>query len=122
MEVRLRATYAGGQVRRPVKFATVRKSPSRVPVPVAVPRLRLASLRDRAHGAGVPTQRRSTPGGAEGTRTPDPHTARAAERGSEEFAAVHFRRSDGIRNNDGRPRTTVNTVEWLPKWHRREAA
>jgi integrase len=61
-------------------------------------------------------------GGAEGTRTPDPHTARAAERGPEGFKAVHFRSSGGIRNGGGRPRTSTNEVLWLPPWHRREAA
>jgi integrase len=61
-------------------------------------------------------------GGAEGTRTPDPHTARAAGRGPQEFPLVHMRSSGGIRNDGGWPRTTVNRVDWLPQWHRPEAA
>jgi integrase len=60
-------------------------------------------------------------GGAEGTRTPDPHTARAAGNGPPGSGIVRLRSSDGVRNDGGRHRTTMNEVLWLPTWHRREA-
>jgi hypothetical protein len=72
-------------VRRPVEYALVHQSPSRVALPVALPRHRLSSFRDQAHGAGVPTLRGSTQGGAEGTRTSAPYTPgrlKEARRGS----------------------------------------
>src|SRR4051812_4620373 len=54
-------------------------------------RLRSPGMTKAALPAGERPVRRS---GAEGTRTPDPHTARAAERGPKGFNAVHIRRSD----------------------------
>jgi hypothetical protein len=61
-------------------------------------------------------------GGAEGTRTPDPHTARAAGGGPQGFTAVRFRRSDASAGSSERVGTTLNTVDWPPPWHRPEAA
>ena len=49
-------------------------------------------------------------------------TARAAESGPRSSTVVHSLRPDGLRNGDGRSRTVVNEVLWLPPWHRREAA
>ncbi|MGY1760887.1 tyrosine-type recombinase/integrase [Geodermatophilus sp. SYSU D00779] len=61
-------------------------------------------------------------GGAEGTRTPDPHTARAAEGGPGRYAGVHLRRSGGDIVVGGLLRTTMNTVVRPPWWHHTTAA
>jgi DDE superfamily endonuclease len=61
-------------------------------------------------------------GGAEGTRTPDPHTARAAGRGPRMSAVVHFGRSSENGVVRGWLRTTVHAVVWPPSWHHAEAA
>ncbi|WP_222272664.1 tyrosine-type recombinase/integrase [Modestobacter marinus] len=61
-------------------------------------------------------------GGAEGTRTPDPHTARAAGRGPWTFATMRSHRSGRSALADECPRTTVNTLLWPPSWHHPQAA
>ncbi|NEK87813.1 site-specific integrase [Blastococcus saxobsidens] len=67
-------------------------------------------------------ERPGHPGGAEGTRTPDPHTARAAEWGPGRYARVHLRRSEGCVVICGLLRTTMNTVVRPPWWHHTAAA
>ncbi len=61
-------------------------------------------------------------GGAEGTRTPDPHTARAAGRGPRTSAVVHCCRSTPGAAVRESLRTTVNGSVWLPPWHHAVAA
>jgi integrase len=61
-------------------------------------------------------------GGAEGTRTPDPHTARAAACGLLESLNVRSRRSNGYPAVYGSPRTTVNAIVGPPPWHHTLAA
>jgi hypothetical protein len=61
-------------------------------------------------------------GGAEGTPTPDPHTAEAAGRGSRTSVAIHLRRSGESAVVREPLRTTVNAVRWPPSWHHAEAA
>ncbi|WP_255418035.1 tyrosine-type recombinase/integrase [Geodermatophilus sp. TF02-6] len=61
-------------------------------------------------------------GGAEGTRTPDPHTARAAEGGPRRYAGVHLRRSEGRAVVCGPPWTTLNAIVRPPRWHHTAAA
>src|SRR3954462_4688546 len=61
-------------------------------------------------------------GGAEGTRTPDPHTARSAGRGTRTSSTVHLRRSGRSPIINKLLRTTVNIVDWPPSWHHSEAA
>jgi integrase len=56
-------------------------------------------------------------GGAEGTRTPDPHTARAAGRGPRSSVKVHPRRSRAHGDCHRPLRTAVNAVLWPPRWH-----
>ncbi|MGY5884658.1 tyrosine-type recombinase/integrase [Modestobacter lacusdianchii] len=58
-------------------------------------------------------------GGAEGTRTPDPHTARAAEGGPRRYARVHLRRSGGCVGGCGPQRTTLYDIARPPQWHHR---
>src|SRR3712207_869319 len=61
-------------------------------------------------------------GGAEGTRSPDPHTARAAGGGPWTSVGVHCCRSTpGVVVKES-PRTTVNGRVWPPPWHHAEAA
>jgi integrase len=61
-------------------------------------------------------------GGAEGTRTPDPHAARAAACGLLESLNVRSRRSNGYPAVYGSPRTTVNAIVGPPPWHHTLAA
>src|SRR3954454_3784688 len=61
-------------------------------------------------------------GGAEGTRTPDPHTARAAGWGPRRAAHVRSRRSRSHVVSNEQPRTALDTALWLARWHRPEAA
>ncbi len=56
-------------------------------------------------------------GGAEGTRTPDPHTARAAGGGPRTSAGVHCCRSTSGMAVRESLRTTVNDTAWPPSWH-----
>jgi hypothetical protein len=60
--------------------------------------------------------------GAEGTRTPDPHTARAAGRDPRMSAAVRFRRSSKSVVVSEPLRTPVNAVVRPPSRHRLGAA
>ena len=53
-------------------------------------------------------------GGAEGTRTPDPHTARAAGKGPRRFAQVHIHRSEGSAGCMESARMTLNDRVWPP--------
>ncbi|WP_448624999.1 tyrosine-type recombinase/integrase [Geodermatophilus sp. URMC 64] len=61
-------------------------------------------------------------GGAEGTRTPDPHTARAAGGGSWGFTGVRLCTSGDCAVLDEPARTTLNASLWPPAWHHAEAA
>ena len=72
-----------------------------------------------AHPAGGRPGRR---GGAEGTRTPDPATARAAGGCSERSTKVRLCSSDNCVVIDGPSRTTLNASLWPPSWHHAEAA
>jgi hypothetical protein len=61
-------------------------------------------------------------GGAEGTRTPDPHTASSVGGGSRTSAKMRSRRSSRYAAV-GRPlRTTLNIAAWPPSWHHPDAA
>ncbi|TYP81164.1 tyrosine-type recombinase/integrase [Blastococcus xanthinilyticus] len=61
-------------------------------------------------------------GGAEGTRTPDPHTARAAGGSSREYASVQVCRSESGVAVDDTWGTTMNSVAWPRLWHHAKAA
>src|SRR3954447_23205334 len=61
-------------------------------------------------------------GGAEGTRTPDPHTARAAGGGPRRYAEVHLRSSEGCVVVCEPPRTTLNAIDRPPSRHHTAAA
>src|SRR3954466_6999686 len=61
-------------------------------------------------------------GGAEGTRTPDPHTGGAAGGGPRASVFVRFRSSDARTVKSERTGTVVNTVIWPPSWHHPVAA
>jgi hypothetical protein len=68
------------------------------------------------------TERPAHEGGAEGTRTPDPHTARVAWRHSQGSVAVRLRGSDPRVVVGGLPCTTRNAAVWPPSWHHAKAA
>src|ERR687890_632020 len=61
-------------------------------------------------------------GGAEGTRTPDPHTARAVDRGRRRFVRVRSRRSAACAVLSESSRMTLNADPRPPSWHHAVAA
>ena len=97
--------WSGGSVRRRSAEKHARRRPSKAGQP------------ERTRGSA-----RALPKRHAISREQTPHTARAAESGPQPYAVIHCRSSDDIRNDGGRPRPIVNTVDWLPQWHRREAA
>ena len=100
-----------GQGQRAVRLTGTGSAPVATTLP---PETTQAALRI----GGRPGQR----GGAEGTRTPDPHTARAAGGGPRTSAAVHRCRSTRDVVPRDSLRTTVNAMVWPPSWHHAEAA
>ncbi|MCU1615764.1 MAG: Site-specific recombinase XerD [Frankiales bacterium] len=105
--------------------ALAREAADRMGVLLLPGKGRLTATRTATTGLVESGQDEESPaqmGGAEGTRTPDPHTARAAGRGSPTCAVVHFRRSEPGPASSEQPRTPLNTLVWPPSWHHPEAA
>ena len=104
--------------------ALAREAADRMGVLLLPGKGRLTATRTATTGLVESGQDEESPaqmGGAEGTRTPDPHTARAAARGPRMSDAVRFRRSRRNAVVSGLPQTTANADGWPPSWHHLEA-